>query len=136
MRRYCYLLGVLLVLALSISTVYAGPVAIANTGTGIAVPVNDSVNIQDDKLERGSAKKSRKKLTRKKRKGLRKELKERLRQGRDIYGFLLILIAIVVPPLAVAFYNNAFDERFWLCLLLWTLFYFPGLIYALLVILN
>ena len=46
---------------------------------------------------------------------------------------LLVIIAILLPPLAVALVDGL-SGRFWICLLLTLLFYLPGLIYALFVL--
>jgi uncharacterized membrane protein YqaE (UPF0057 family) len=43
---------------------------------------------------------------------------------------LLIIIAIVLPPLAVAL-QSGLSTPFWICLVLTLIFYLPGLIYAL-----
>ena len=56
------------------------------------------------------------------------------REG-DINTLLLVIIAILLPPLAVGLYEHGLTKRFWIDLLLWLLFYIPGLIYALIVIL-
>lgn len=49
---------------------------------------------------------------------------------------LLIIIAILIPPLAVYLHQGRINDKFWIDLLLTLLFYLPGLIYALIVILN
>jgi uncharacterized membrane protein YqaE (UPF0057 family) len=48
---------------------------------------------------------------------------------------LLVIIAILLPPLAVALFEGEINSKFWIDLLLTLLFYLPGLIYALVVIL-
>ncbi len=134
MKSYSSLLSVLLALVFSISTVYAGPAATTTVEPEATVQGNGSDKASKQKLEKKSARKRGKKLTRKQRKEFRRDLKEKLKKGKDVNGFLLIIIAILIPPLAVALFNNAFDGQFWLCLLLTLLFYLPGLIYALIVI--
>jgi uncharacterized membrane protein YqaE (UPF0057 family) len=49
---------------------------------------------------------------------------------------LLVIIAILLPPLAVYLHQGEFNGKFWLSVLLWLLFYIPGLIYALILILG
>jgi len=49
---------------------------------------------------------------------------------------LLVILAILLPPLAVALHENGINGKFWLDLLLTLLFYLPGLIYALIVVLG
>lgn len=54
----------------------------------------------------------------------------------DISTLLLVIIAILLPPLAVALFDHGITSRFWIDLLLTLLFYIPGLVYALIVILS
>lgn len=49
---------------------------------------------------------------------------------------LYVIIAILLPWLGVLLYEGGITSNFWITLLLWFLFYLPGLIYALLVILD
>ncbi|MEO5673531.1 MAG: YqaE/Pmp3 family membrane protein [Chitinophagales bacterium] len=49
---------------------------------------------------------------------------------------LYVIVAIFLPPLAVALYEEGITGHFWLDLLLTLLFYLPGLIYALIIILG
>jgi uncharacterized membrane protein YqaE (UPF0057 family) len=77
----------------------------------------------------------------------RSERKSRVREAKDaIRNFskaegsdnqlLLIIVAILLPPLAVLLHEGRANSRFLLSILLWLLFYIPGLIYALYVILS
>lgn len=52
----------------------------------------------------------------------------------DESKLLYIIIAILLPWLGVLLYEGGVTSHFWITLLLWFLFYFPGLIYAILVI--
>ncbi len=49
---------------------------------------------------------------------------------------LLVILAILLPPLAVYLHEGKINSKFWLDLILTLLFYIPGLIYALIVILG
>ena len=49
---------------------------------------------------------------------------------------LLVILAILLPPLAVALHEHGINGKFWLCLLLTLLFFLPGVIYALIVVLG
>jgi uncharacterized membrane protein YqaE (UPF0057 family) len=49
---------------------------------------------------------------------------------------LLIVLAILLPPLAVYLHEDAANTKFWISLLLTLLFVIPGIIYALLVVLD
>ena len=53
----------------------------------------------------------------------------------DQNKLLLVIIAILLPPLAVGL-KAGFGGTFVLNLILWILFYIPGLIHALIVILK
>ncbi len=48
---------------------------------------------------------------------------------------LLAILAILLPPLAVALHEGHINGKFWLSLLLTLLFWLPGVIYALIVVL-
>lgn len=47
---------------------------------------------------------------------------------------LLVILAILLPPVAVLVHQGELNSKFWIALILTLLFYLPGLIYALLVI--
>lgn len=49
---------------------------------------------------------------------------------------LLVILAILIPPLAVYLHEGKINGKFWLDLLLTILFVVPGIIYALIVILS
>ena len=47
-----------------------------------------------------------------------------------------VIVAILLPPLGVYLHEGEINNRFWISLLLTLLFYLPGLIYALVIILG
>lgn len=49
---------------------------------------------------------------------------------------LLVILAILLPPLAVYLHQGEINTKFWISLLLTLLFFVPGVIYALIVILG
>ena len=49
---------------------------------------------------------------------------------------LLVILAILLPPLAVYLHQGEINTKFWISLLLTLLFFLPGIIYALLVVLG
>ena len=49
---------------------------------------------------------------------------------------LLIILAIILPPLAVYLHEGEINNKFWLDLVLTLLFFLPGVIYALIVVLQ
>lgn len=72
-----------------------------------------------------------KKLGKQERKQIREAVKKEHTKDRPgINTLLLVIIAIILPPLAVALVDGL-RAPFWLDLLLTILFYLPGLIYAL-----
>lgn len=68
----------------------------------------------------------------------KKQLKEFKKQKRNGEGstnkVLLIILAIILPPLAVYLHQGEVNSKFWISLLLTLLFWIPGVIYALLVV--
>ncbi|MEO5942172.1 MAG: YqaE/Pmp3 family membrane protein [Ferruginibacter sp.] len=49
---------------------------------------------------------------------------------------LLVILAILLPPLAVYLHEGEINSKFWIDLLLTLLFFLPGVIYALVVVLG
>ena len=49
---------------------------------------------------------------------------------------LLVILAILLPPLAVYLHEGELNSRFWISLILTLLFFIPGVIYALIVVLG
>lgn len=85
-----------------------------------------------------------KSLSRKDRNNRLKEVKSMLKEYKaekkaggdaDTNTILLCIVAILLPPLAVYLYEKEINTKFWISLLLTLLFWLPGVIYALLVIL-
>lgn len=82
----------------------------------------------------------------------RKEKRERIHEAKSVIKdfksetkagnapstnqLLLIILAIILPPLAVYLHEGAINSKFWLDLLLTLLFFIPGVIYALIVVLG
>ena len=68
------------------------------------------------------------------RKAIKKEIKAEFKKLKnnetEVNTLLLVIIAILLPPVAVALVDG-FTGPFWLSILLTLLFYLPGLIYAL-----
>jgi uncharacterized membrane protein YqaE (UPF0057 family) len=62
-----------------------------------------------------------------------KENKE-TKSGKKVDEVVLILLAILLPPLAVYLHQGEVNGKFWISLLLWFLFILPGVIYAILVV--
>src|SRR5687767_10107689 len=82
-----------------------------------------------------------KKEKRVKAKDVRKEIKafkEARNEGKEpsTNTLLLVILAILLPPLAVYLHEGEINSRFWIALILTLLFWLPGVIYALIVILG
>lgn len=84
-------------------------------------------------------------LSKKEKKQRLKEVKKQVNlfkknqgQGKDAdtNTILLVILAILLPPLAVYLHQNAINTKFWISLVLTLLFWVPGVIYALLVVLG
>lgn len=66
-----------------------------------------------------------------------KQYKQDLKDGKrapSTNTLLLVILAILLPPVAVLVHQGELNTKFWIALILTLLFYLPGLIYALLVI--
>ncbi len=81
-----------------------------------------------------------KKERRVKRKEMKKSIKRAIKDYKsgasDEETLLLVIITILLPPLGMFLYEDEVNARFWISLLLTLLFYFPGLIYTLVIILG
>lgn len=71
------------------------------------------------------------------RKQFRTQIKNAVRAAKagDTDLLLLVIISILIPPLGMYLYDGL-SNRFWISLLLTLLFFLPGLIYTLVVILG
>ena len=133
----------LLLLGLNIlgSAVMAAAVVPAGT---TSVPVTDPATTTDPapKASIRAALGEFRSLSKKERKlrvkEAKKQLKEFKKQKRNGEGsdnkVLLIILAILLPPLAVYLHQGEINSKFWISLLLTLLFFIPGVIYALLVV--
>lgn len=67
-----------------------------------------------------------------------KEYKNQQKNGAEpsTNTVLLVILAILLPPLAVYLHQGEINNKFWISLLLTLLFWIPGVIYALLVVLG
>ncbi|MEO6638001.1 MAG: YqaE/Pmp3 family membrane protein [Ginsengibacter sp.] len=83
-------------------------------------------------------------LSRKERKSRVKEVKSEIKKFKSekkegsepsTNQLLLVILAILLPPLAVYLHEGEINGKFWLDLILTLLFFLPGVIYALIVVL-
>ena len=137
-----YLLSVAtLCLILTVSTSHSFAAFIIHT------PVSDSTSsptaIKNDPLSITAALSEFKHLSRAERKSRVKDAKSAIKAFKDgtsnsgsTNQVLLIVLAIILPPLAVYLHEGVINGKFWLDLLLTLLFFLPGVIYALIVVLG
>lgn len=100
-------------------------------------PENTTSTVEKKELTKKEARRQQ----RMERKAKKKELRQAIRDWKkedagDTDTLLLVIIAILLPPLAMAIYEGGLTNRFWISLLLTLLFYLPGLIYTLIIILG
>ncbi len=129
----------LMVLLVTFSLIAAPVSSIAMT-----VPVSTPTSEPDPAVVK-SAVEEFKSLSRKERKSRIKDVKKALRQfkaekraGKEPSDntILLVILAILLPPLAVYLHEGEINTRFWISLVLTLLFWLPGVIYALIIVLG
>jgi len=84
------------------------------------------------------AKEDWKEMSRKEKRQLRKQVRQEIKAQRastDVSFTVLIILAILLPWLAMLLYDGA-SNRFLISLLLWFLFVIPSIVYTLIVILG
>ncbi|XVJ68054.1 MAG: YqaE/Pmp3 family membrane protein [Lacibacter sp.] len=68
---------------------------------------------------------------------IKKYKKEKRKNGAaDTDTLLLVILAILLPPLAIYLHQGEINNKFWIGLILTLLGWLPGIIYALIVILG
>lgn len=111
----------------------------------MTVPASSAPTTEPDPAVVKAAVKEFKSLSRKERKARVKEVKKTLREFKadkkagkapSDDTVLLVILAILLPPLAVYLHQGEVNNKFWISLLLTLLFWLPGVIYALIVILG
>jgi uncharacterized membrane protein YqaE (UPF0057 family) len=121
--------------------------ALVSSETNMHVPVSKPALKEDALLKQIQERLAS--MSEKERKAIRHQLKEAVKSYKakhniaeaapnqtDENTLLLVIVAILLPPLAMFLYEGDITGRFWISLLLTLLFYFPGLIYTLIVILG
>lgn len=117
--------------------------------TNVTAAVAPSTNTTEKVLPNPQAVKAAlaefKSLSKKEKKLRFKLLKQKLKEfnaakkaggDADTNTLLLVILAILLPPLAVYLHQGEINNKFWISLLLTLLFWLPGIIYALVVILG
>ena len=99
-------------------------------------PTPDEVNAAMASFKALSRKEKREKV-----REVRKEIRafkaaRKAGKDTDTNTLLLVILAILLPPLAVYLHEGEINNRFWISLILTLLGWLPGIIYALVVILG
>ena len=143
-------------LAFTMLSLFANSIDAANLVDNISNPFNPGVTpapsivipfapVTTNKLSTSDAFKEFKNISKAERnnriKDVKKELKEykkAKKQGNQpsTNTLLLVILAILLPPLAVYLHEGEINNKFWISLLLTLLFFLPGVIYALIVVLG
>ena len=101
-------------------------------------PTKEQINVSLNEFNSLSRKEKKERI--KEVKSLVKKLKADKKAGKAAEGetstVLLVILAILIPPLAVYLHENEVNSKFWISLVLTLLFWVPGVIYALLVVLD
>ena len=104
-----------------------------------------STSTEPDPATVKAALKEFKSLSKKERKARVKEAKKSIKQFRadkragkapEDNTVLLVILAILLPPLAVYLHQGEVNTKFWISLVLTLIFWIPGVVYALIVILG
>lgn len=130
--------------SLMVSTVLAAGVTpssvpVSNPTESPVVPVETpTTSIKSALAEFKSLSKKERKLRLKEVKKQVKEYKKEKRNGNEpsTNTLLLVILSILLPPLAVYLHEGEINSKFWISLLLTLLFWLPGVIYALVVVLG
>ena len=116
---------------------------VLGTSTSEPAPVSNPTEPTPSAVK--AALKEFKSLSKKERKSRVKEAKRELkkfkaekRNGKEpsTNTVLLVILAILLPPLAVYLHEGEINNKFWISLILTLLFWIPGVIYALIVVLG
>ena len=134
------LFGLALVIMTTSSTSFGAFITPVKTTSNTSNPVSSNGR---DVLKNAVA--DFKNLSRAERKARIKEVKKTIREYKaakkanaepSTNTLLLVILAILLPPLAVYLHEGETNNRFWISLVLTLLFWIPGVIYALIVVLG
>lgn len=115
------------------------------SATVVINPVKSSQPGDPDPAKVNAAVAEFKSLSRKEKRERIKDVKKTIRQykaekkaGSDpsTDTVLLAILAILLPPLAVYLHEGEINSKFWLDLILTLIFWIPGVVYALIVVLS
>ena len=134
------LLFVLVIMIMTNSSISFGAFIVPINTSNSSTPVSSNPS---DVLKNTIA--DYKNLSRAERKSRIKDVKKAIREYKaakksnaepSTNTLLLVILAILLPPLAVYLHQGEINNKFWISLVLTLLFWIPGVIYALIVILG
>jgi len=139
MRKVLYLVLPMMILISSLSNTSAAIIILPASVPGATHPGDPdpaTVNSAIAELKGLSAKEKRMRV-----KEAKKELKafsiaKKAGKEPSTNTLLLVILAILLPPLAVYLHEGVINSKFWISLILTLIFWLPGVIYALIVILG
>lgn len=125
----------LTIAALSLS-LFAAPAQAAFVPTPAPVEATTTTTATTETVLKNAVQDSWTSLSRAERKSRIASAKDALKNMKDASTntVLLVILAILLPPVAVLVHQGTFNTKVLIAILLWLLFYIPGLIYALIVI--
>lgn len=128
------ILALLVMISICSSPVLAASLPSDNTAKTEPAPAAVTSAVDEFKSLSKHERKSRIKEAKK----LLKEYKADKRAGRDTDTsmVLLVILAILLPPLAVYLKEGEINSRFWISLILTLLFWIPGVIFAMLIVFD
>lgn len=104
---------------------------------GSVVSVPDSGSIKSALAEfKSLSRKEKKERMKEVRKALKEYKAQKRSGGSSSASVIEIICAILIPPLGVYLHEGEINTKFWIDLLLTLLFFLPGMIYALIVVLG
>jgi uncharacterized membrane protein YqaE (UPF0057 family) len=135
MRKNLFLITAVLIIGSSFNYSFAANVIVpATTVNGDPDPAKVKAAVAELK---GLSKKEKRERVKEIKKEM-KVFKAAKKSGKEpsTNTLLLVILAILLPPLAVFLHEGVINNRFWISLLLTLLFWLPGVIYALIIILG
>jgi uncharacterized membrane protein YqaE (UPF0057 family) len=126
-----------LLFALTAVLLLSAPAFSATLPTRVATEP-DPVTVKSAVADFHALSKKEKKARIKEVKKVLKEAKAAKRAGKapEENTILLVILALLLPPLAVYLHQGEINTKFWISLILTLLFFVPGVIYALIVVLG
>ena len=134
MRQKIFTLLAFFILTTSVN--YSSAAIIAPSLTSTTEP--DPATVKAAMAEFNSLSKKEKRMRIKETKNAISAFKAEKKAGNEpsTNTLLLVILAFLLPPLAVYLHEGVINNKFWISLILTLLFFVPGVIYALVVILG